>query len=123
MCATQMYSFQFLFLFQLHFRLRKCKSKDNSKSCQDFFKFDMDKICDKLPQKNQIWSEFLDEMDIDRKCPLQPVRNDLHSILPDTYIYNLLVCTYVSTYVCIHVCACICMYYVCMCNLYKHAMP
>lgn len=73
-------------LFQLHFRLRKCKSKDNSKSCQDFFKFQLDKVCDKLAQRNQIWSGFVEDMHIDRKCPLQPVRKDLHSVLPDTYV-------------------------------------
>ena len=122
MCATQMYIFQFILLFQLQFRLRKCKSKDNSKSCQDFFKFEMDKICEKLPQRNQVWSEFLDEMDFDKKCPLQPVRNDLHSILPDiyvymsTYIYVIYVLMYVYIYIYIYICMCMYMYvcvYVC----------
>ena len=133
MCARQMYIFQFLFLFQVQFRLRKCKSKDNSKSCQDFFKFDMNKICDKLPQKNQVWSGFLEEMHMDRKCPLQPVRNDLHATLPDIYVYMsayiyiyiyIYICTYVRMYVYMYVC--VCMYvriYVCMCNLYKDTMP
>ncbi|GFG30103.1 hypothetical protein Cfor_06153, partial [Coptotermes formosanus] len=58
--------------WKLHFRLRKCKSKDNSKSCQDFFKFEMDKICSKLADRNQVWAGFLEDMHIDTKCPLQP---------------------------------------------------
>ena len=85
----------------------------------------MDKICDKLAQRNQIWSGFLEEMHIDRKCPLQPVRNDLRSFFPDIYVYRLTtyyvhmyVCTYVGKYVCMYdVCMYVCMYvrtYVCM---------
>ena len=117
-----MHILQFLFLFQIQFRLRKCKSKDNSKSCQDFFKFEMDKICDKLAQKNQIWSGFLEDMHIDRKCPLQPVRNDIHLIQPDIYVcmyvnvykriymYIYIYVIYILTYVCINVCVCVCLY-------------
>ena len=118
--VMKMYIYLFLLLSQLQFRLRKCKSKDNSRSCQDFFKFEMDKICSKLAQKNQVWSGFLEEMDIDTKCPIQPVSNDLHSILPGIYCMCECRCVrmYVSTYVCMYVCVrthvclwvCVCMY-------------
>ena len=133
-----MYILQFLFLFQIQFKLRKCKSKDNSKSCQDFFKFEVDKVCDKLAQKDQIWSGFLEDMHIDRKCPLQPVRNDIHLIQPDIYV-----CMYVNvykriymyiyiyicnlyTYVRMYKCMCLCMsvrIFIRIYKIYKHAMP
>ncbi|XP_023721388.1 uncharacterized protein LOC111872073 isoform X2 [Cryptotermes secundus] len=58
--------------WKLKFKLHKCKSKDNSKSCQDFFKFDVNHICQKLPQKNQVWSGFVEDTHIDTRCPLQP---------------------------------------------------
>ncbi|XP_021919261.1 uncharacterized protein LOC110829633 [Zootermopsis nevadensis] len=69
--------------WKLTFRLRKCKSKDNSKSCQDFFNFNMDKICEKLHQKNQVWSGFLEEIEMDKKCPLQPKVYPIKNIVID----------------------------------------
>jgi len=68
------------FVLQLHFRLRKCKSKDNSKSCADFFKFEINNVCEKLTQKNQVWSGFLEKMHLNTKCPLQPVSNYTHPV-------------------------------------------
>jgi len=131
-----MYILQFLFLFQIQFKLRKCKSKDNSKSCQDFFKFEVDKVCDKLAQKDQIWSGFLEDMHIDRKCPLQPVRNDIHLIQPDIYvcmyvnvykrIYMYIYICNLYTYVRMYKCMCLCMsvrIFIRIYKIYKHAMP
>jgi hypothetical protein len=131
-----MHILQFLFLFQIQFKLRKCKSKDNSKSCQDFFKFEVDKVCDKLAQKDQIWSGFLEDMHIDRKCPLQPVRNDIHLIQPDIYvcmyvnvykrIYMYIYICNLYTYVRMYKCICLCMsvrIFIRIYKIYKHAMP
>jgi hypothetical protein len=42
------------------------------------------------------------------------------------YVFVIYVLTY-SMYICMYVCVYVCIYYVriyvCMCNLYKHAMP
>ncbi|XP_069698837.1 uncharacterized protein [Periplaneta americana] len=66
--------------WELKFRLKKCKSKENTKSCEDFFKFDVDKVCEKLPKKGQIWSGFVEKMELNTKCPIKPKNYPINDI-------------------------------------------
>ena len=62
-----------MFVFQLTFNLMKCRSKEDPKTCEKFFKFDIDDVCKKLPQENQIWSNFVKQMNMEKNCPIHPV--------------------------------------------------
>ncbi|PSN39028.1 hypothetical protein C0J52_25565 [Blattella germanica] len=66
--------------WKLNFQLTKCKSKENPKSCSPSFKFSVDDICKKLPEKNQVWSGFVEDMNLNTKCPIQPKKYPIENI-------------------------------------------
>jgi hypothetical protein len=61
-------------MFQLKVSLTKCPSKTERGICEDFPPSMIEDFCKKLPQKDQMWSEFVEDLKhFDPHCPVHKV--------------------------------------------------
>jgi hypothetical protein len=61
-------------MFQVNVILTKCPSKAERGMCEDFPPETINDLCEKLPQKDQMWSSFIECMhDFIPQCPVAKV--------------------------------------------------
>nr|CAD7396412.1 unnamed protein product [Timema cristinae] len=63
--------------WKLTFTIMKCANMHNRQTCESFFTYVVDEVCDDLPLDNMIWSSFIKAMKMKRTCPVGPLVNAL----------------------------------------------
>ncbi|XP_067010152.1 uncharacterized protein [Anabrus simplex] len=52
--------------------IEKCESVHNPDSCELWFTYNVPDLCPKLPEKNQVWSNFIEKINMSTHCPMEP---------------------------------------------------
>lgn len=57
----------------LEFKVRRCKNKESSDTCEDMHPLHLSKLCELVHSKGQIWSPFVEKIEPKISCPVQKV--------------------------------------------------
>lgn len=64
-------------MFQMKASLTKCPSKTERGICEDFPPTMIEDLCKKLPEKNQMWTEFVEDLKhFNPHCPVPKVSKE-----------------------------------------------